>query len=92
MKHIDNYVSALNIRTNDPDVSLFPISQGVETLAIISALQVPSVLIQVPVNIVKLFYKIYLFLMLIVIIEVLINHNLIRYIMIWDSICDQYFP
>lgn len=58
MKHIDNYVSALNIRTNDPDASLFPISQGVETLAIISALQVPSVLIQVPVNIVKLLYKI----------------------------------
>ena len=47
MKEINSYVHGLNTRTNDPDMVLFPVSQGVETLAIISAMHVPSVLIQV---------------------------------------------
>ena len=47
MKEINSYVHGLNTRTNDPDMVLFPVSQGIETLAIISAMHVPSVLIQV---------------------------------------------
>jgi len=47
MKTVNDYVLGLNTRTNDPNITLYPVSKGIETMSIISAMHVPSVLIQV---------------------------------------------
>jgi len=44
---VNDYVKSMNTRTNDPNITLYPVSKGIETMSIISAMQVPSVLIQV---------------------------------------------
>jgi hypothetical protein len=44
---VNAYVSMVAIRTNAPGINLNRITQGVETLSIISALELPGVLLQV---------------------------------------------
>ena len=51
MKDVNDYISSLNLRTNDPALNLFPVSKGVETLSVISTMEVPSMLIQLSLGI-----------------------------------------